>query len=51
MNRENVFERPSEKDTKKEISCRYENIKQALPQRKKRKKKKKKERISVHLNE
>lgn len=36
----NVFEHPSEKDTKKEISCRYENIKQALPQGKGKKKKK-----------
>lgn len=27
----NVFERPSEQDTEKKISHRYENIKQALP--------------------
>lgn len=42
----NVFERPSEKVTKKEISCRYENIKQALPQGIKREKKKKRENFS-----
>lgn len=31
MNRMNVFECPSENDTEKKISHRYENIKQALP--------------------
>lgn len=36
MNRMNVFECPSENDTEKKISHRYENIKQALPLEKKR---------------
>lgn len=31
MNRINVFECPSEQDTKKKISHRYKNIKQAPP--------------------
>jgi len=30
MNKMNVFKRPSEQDTEKEVSHRYENIKQAL---------------------
>lgn len=47
MNRMNVFERPSEQDTEKKISHRYENIKQALPLQEE----KKGRRIWVHLNE
>jgi len=42
MNRMNVFECPSEHDTEKEISHRYENIKQGLPRGKRKEKRKKK---------